>query len=205
MLHQKPKAYAVHFFQRGCCTQPQMLDYEGGKHIAPHTYIGATTYAVPFFQRGCCTQPHMLDYEGGRHIAPHTRYSATASAVFFFQRGYSTHPQYSGAHSPPPEAACCTFLPARLLNTPTDSGLRRQEKHSPPHILLKQPTLYISSSEATQHIHRFWITKAGDTQPPHIYCYSSLCCTFLAGRLLSTPTDSGLRRQETHSPPHIYC
>ena len=53
MLHQKPKAYAVHFFLRGCCTQPQMLDYEGGKHIAPHMYIGATTYAVHFFQRGC--------------------------------------------------------------------------------------------------------------------------------------------------------
>ena len=53
MLHQKPKAYAIHFFQQGCCTQPQILDYEGGKHIAPHMYIGATTYAVHFFQRGC--------------------------------------------------------------------------------------------------------------------------------------------------------
>ena len=29
-----------------------MLDYEGGKHIAPHTYIGATTYVVHFFQWG---------------------------------------------------------------------------------------------------------------------------------------------------------
>ena len=34
--------------------------------------------------------------------------------------------------------------------------------------MLKQPTLYISSSEATQHIHRFQITKARNTQPPHI-------------------------------------
>ena len=32
--------------------------------------------------------------------------------------------------------------------------------------MLKQPTLYISSSEATQHIHRFQITKAGNTQQP---------------------------------------
>ena len=35
--------------------------------------------------------------------------------------------------------------------------------------MLKQPTLYISSSEATQHIHRFWITKAEKhTAPTHL-------------------------------------
>ena len=36
----------------------------------------------------------------------------------------------------------------------------------PTHLLLKQPKLYISSSETTQHTHRFWIMKAGNTQPP---------------------------------------
>ena len=34
--------------------------------------------------------------------------------------------------------------------------------------MLKQPTLYISSSEATQHIHRFQITKETHSHA-HIY------------------------------------
>ena len=72
MLYQKPKAYAVHFLQRGCCARP-------------HTYIGATTYAVHFFQPGYCTQPQMLDHEGGKHIAPHMYIGATTYAVHFFQ------------------------------------------------------------------------------------------------------------------------
>ena len=143
MLYQNPKAYAVPFIQRGCCTQPQMLDYEGRKHIAPCT-AGATAYAVLFFQRGYSAHPQILDYEGRKHTAPHTYTAEAAYAVHFFQRGYSAHPQildYEG------------------------------RKHTAPtHILLKQPTLYISCK-----------------------------------RLLSTSTDSGLRRQETHSPPHIYC
>ena len=78
MLHQKPKAYAVHFLQRGCCARP-------------HTYIGATTYAVHFFQRGYCTQPQMLDHKGGKHIAPHTYIGATTYTVHFFQRSCFAH------------------------------------------------------------------------------------------------------------------
>ena len=91
MLHQKPKAYTVHFFQRGCCTQPQMLDYEGGKHIAPHTYIGATTYCCTFLPARLLYTPQMLDYEGGKHIAPHTYIGATTYTVHFFQRGCFAH------------------------------------------------------------------------------------------------------------------
>ena len=180
-------ADVVHFFQRGCCTQPQMLDYEGGKHIAPHTYIGAITYAVHFFLASLLCTPQMLDYEGGKHKAPTyviriTYTAATTSTIHFFQRGYCAHPHTyitgatyavpffqrgcctqphmldyeGGKHIAPTHSwcnsLCCTFLPTRLLNTPTASELRRQEKHSPPtHLLLKQPTLYISSSEATQH------------------------------------------------------
>ena len=55
--------------------------------------------------------------------------------------------------------------------------------------------LYISSSEATQHTHRFWITKARNTQPPthtlvqqrtlYIFCSEALC----------TLKDAELRRQ----------
>ena len=103
------------------CT-PQMLDYEGGKHIAPRT-AGATTYAVLFFQRGCCAHPQTVNYECGKHIAPHTYTNATAYAVLFFQQGYSAHPQildYKAGNTQPPThtlvqqpvqlISCCTFF-----------------------------------------------------------------------------------------------
>ena len=41
--------YAVLFFQRGCCAHPLIVNYECGKHIAPHTYTNAIAYAVLFF------------------------------------------------------------------------------------------------------------------------------------------------------------
>ena len=62
---------------------PQVLDYEDGKHIAPHT-AGATAYAVLFFQRGCCAHPQIVNYECGKHIAPHIYTNAIAYAVLFF-------------------------------------------------------------------------------------------------------------------------
>ena len=85
-----------------CCTflqgdyyaHPQILDYKGRKHTAPHTYTAEVAYTVHFFQRGYSARPQILDYQGRKHTAP-------------------------------------------------------------THTLLKQPTLYISSSKATQHTHRF--------------------------------------------------
>ena len=159
------------------CT-PQMLDYEGGKHIAPHT-ADATAYVVLFFQRGCCAHPQILNYECGKHIAPHIYTNATAYAVLFFQWGYSAHPQilnYEGRKNTAPhtysaEAAYAVHFFQRGCCTQ-------------PHML---------DYEGGKHI-----------APPHIYCWSSLHCTFLLARLLSTPTDSRLRREETYSPPtHI--
>ena len=43
-------AYAVHFFQRGYCTHPQIVNYEGRKHTGTHTYTGATAYTIHFLQ-----------------------------------------------------------------------------------------------------------------------------------------------------------
>ena len=61
------------------------------------------------------------------------------------------------------------------------------------------------ASEVVVHTHRCQIKKSGNTQPYiHILC-NNLHCKFLVGRLLSTPTDSELRRQETSSHTHIYC
>ena len=94
----------------------------------PHTYTAEAAYAVHFFQRGYSAHPQTLNYEGRKHTAPHTYTAEATNAMHFFQRGYSTHPHtlnYEG----------------RKHTTPT-------------RILLKQPTLYISSNEATQHTHR---------------------------------------------------
>ena len=164
-------ADVVHFFQRGCCTQPQMLDYEGGKHIAPHTYIGATTYAVHFFQRVCFAHHRCWITKAG-NTKPRIRntyyvYSCNNLHYTFLPARLLCTPTYVYWCN-----LRCTFLPARLLYTATYARLRRRETHSP---------LYTASS-----------------------C-NSLCCTFLPARLLNTPTDSELRRQEKHSPPHIYC
>ena len=74
-----------------CCTflparllcTPQVLDYEGGKHIAPHT-ASAIAYAILLFQRGYSAHPQILDYEGKKHTAPHTYNAEAAYAVHFF-------------------------------------------------------------------------------------------------------------------------
>ena len=259
MLHQKPKAYAVHFFQRGCCTQPQMLDYEGGKHIAPHTYIGATTYAVHFFQRGCFAHHRCWITKAG-NTKPRIRNTYYSIQLQLCNLHYTFLPArllYTATyarlrrretHSNPHigywcNSLCCTFLPARLLSTPTASELRRQEKHSPPHIycwsslrctflparllststfwitkagntqppthiLLKQPPLYISCRETTQHTHRFWITKAGNTQPPTHILLQQLCSSFLAAHFLpggycAHPQILDYQGRKTQPPTHI--
>ena len=59
MLYQKPKAYAVHFLERGYWARP-------------HTYIGATTYAVHFFQRGCFAHHKCWITKAG-NTKPHIR------------------------------------------------------------------------------------------------------------------------------------
>ena len=103
MLYQKPKAYAVPFLQRGCCAHPQVVNYECGKHIAPHTYTNAIAYAVLFFQRGYSAHPQILNYEGRKHTATPTYTSATTCAAHFLLH----------------------ILVGRLLCTPTNSELRR--------------------------------------------------------------------------------
>ena len=72
---------------------PQILNYEGRKHTAPHTFITEAAYAVHFFQRGYSAHPQILNYEGRKHTAPHTFTAEAAYAVHFLQRGYSACPQ----------------------------------------------------------------------------------------------------------------
>ena len=135
-------------FSQGCyCAHPQILDYQGKKHTAPHTYTAVVAYAVQFFQRGYSAHPQTLDYQGKKHTATHTYTGATDCAAHFLLH----------------------ILSGMLLCTPTDTGLPRQETHS----------------------------------PPHIYCCSSLRCTVLPTRLLSTPINSELRRYE-NTQPHTH-
>ena len=140
-----------------------MLDYEGGKHIAPHTYIGATTYAVHFFQRGCFAH-HRCWITRRETQSPGYVYSCNNLHYTFLPARLLCTPTYVYWCN-----LRCTFLPARLLYTATDARLRRQETHS----------------------------------PTHSWC-NSLCCTFLPVRLLSTPTASELRRSGKTQAPHTY-
>ena len=73
------------FFQRGYSAHPQILDYEGRKHTAPHTYTAEAAYAVHFFQRGYSAHPQILNYEGRKHTTPHTYTGATAYTIHFLQ------------------------------------------------------------------------------------------------------------------------
>ena len=154
-----------------------------GNTQPPHTYTAKAAYAVHFFQRGYSAHPQTLNYEGRKHTATHTYTGATTCAAHFL----------------------LYILAARLLCTPTDSGLWRQETHSHPHI-------YCCSSLRCTFLAGRLLNTPTDSElwrqethgPPHIYCWSSLRCTFLPARLLYTPTNCELRRQETHSHPHIH-
>ena len=73
------------------------------------------------------------------------------------------------------------------------------------HILMQQPMLYFSSSEATQHTHRFWITKVGNTQPPTHTLLKQPTLYISSSEATLHTTDVGLRRRETQSPTHSWC
>ena len=250
-------AYAVHFFQhihrfwkglqRGYSAHPQIVDFEGRKHTAPHTFAAEAAYAVHFLlststakagntqppthlllkqptavhflQRGYSAHPQILDYEGRKHTAPHT-FTADSYAVHFFLRCISCSEATQHIHRFWILKAGNTQPPTHLLlKQPTlyiSCSEATQHIHRfwiskagntqpPTHLLLKQPTLYISSSEATQHIHRFWISKAGNTQPPTHLLLKQPTLYISSSEATQHTTDSGLQRQETHSPPHIYC
>ena len=167
------------FFSEVVVHHPQILNYKGRKLPATHTCIAATVYSVDFLQGGYWANPQILNYKGKKHPATHIY--------------------------------CCNnihyrFLAGRLLSKPTDSELQRQETPSHTHIYYCNNIHYrFLAGGLLCTTHRFWITKEEThIPPPHKHCWSSLRCTFLPTRLLSTPTDSGLRRQETHSHPHIH-
>ena len=248
LLLKQPKLYI------SCSEATQhihrFLDYEGRKHTAPHTFTAEAASPVHFFQRGYSAHPQIVDYQG-RNTQPPTHlllkrpklYISCSEATqhihrFWIMKAGNTQPPTHILLQQPLLCISCSEATQHIHRLWISKAGNTQP---PTHLLLKQPTLYISCSEATQHIHRFWISKAGNTQPPthlllkqptlyissseatqhihrlwiiegrkhtappHIYCYSSLRCTFLPARLLSTSTDCGLRRQETHSHPHIYC
>ena len=174
------------------------MDYEGRKHTAPHTFTAEAAYAVHFLQRGYSANRQILNYKGRKHTAPHTFTAEAAYAVHFLQRGYSAHPQivdFEGRkHTAPPHIYCrqqptlyissseATYIVAKAGNT-----------QPPTHLLLKQPSCTFLAR---------WITKAGNTQPPtHLLQTAAYAVHLLPARL---STDCGFRRQETHSPPHIY-
>ena len=202
--------------QRGYSAHPQNLDYEGRKHTAPHTYTAdsslllciscsdATQHIHRFWMtKAGNTQPpthlllkqptlyiscseatqhirQILNYKGRKHTAPHTFTAEAAYAVHFLQRGYSAHP--------------------------TDSGLRRQETHSPPHIYCRQqPTLYISCSEATQHIHRLWIIEGRKHTAPHTFTAEAAYAVHLLQRGYSAHPQILDYEGKKHTAPHTFA
>ena len=139
---------------------PQILDYEGRKHTAPHIYRSSLCWH--FFQRG---YSHIHRFWITKAGNTHTYTAEAAYAVHFLQRGYSAHPQildYEGRKHTAPH----TLLLKQLYSSEATQHIHRfwitkaGNTQPPTHLLLKQPTLYISCSEATQETH----------SPPHIYC-----------------------------------
>ena len=76
--------------------------------------------------------------------------------------------------------------------------------HAHIHILVQQPTLYISSSEAALHTADVGLQRRETQSPAYVYSCNNLHYTFLPARLLYTATDARLRRRGIHSPAYVY-
>ena len=176
--HTAKAAYTVHFFQRGYSAHPQTLNYEGRKHTAPHTYTAEAAYTIQFFQRCYSTHSQILNYEGKKHIATHKYIGAIACATHFL----------------------LLILARRLLCTPTDSGLPRQETHSPPtHILLKQPVLHISCCTFLQQgycKHYIYLCTPTDSELPMMIIICAHVPMSLRARTSVSDDRSGICRSE---------
>ena len=138
--------YAVHFLQGGYCAHPQILDYQGRKHTAPHTYtvLNQPTLYISCSEATQHTHRFWITKAGNTQPSTHTLLKQPTLYISCRETTQHTH----------------RFWITKARNT-----------QPPIHTLLKQPMVYISSSEVTQHTHRFWIIKAGNTQlPTHILC-----------------------------------